>query len=87
LVPEATAGIVQLLVTGTVINLSGSKVWSEVAIPGLGDSGLTIEGTWSASEKGFTTAWGVYVELSTRIGITGLDPGTGNLREVELAQR
>jgi hypothetical protein len=50
-------------------------------LPGLGDSGLSLEGTWEASEKEIATAWAVYVELSTRIGITQLGAGTGNLRE------
>jgi hypothetical protein len=57
------------------------KFGVKLPIPGFGESGLTLEGTWSASEKEIATAWAVYVELSTRIGITRLGSGTGNLRE------
>jgi hypothetical protein len=61
--------------------LKDIKFGLKLPIPGFGQSGLTLEGTWSASEREVATAWAVYIELSTRIGVNRLTPGSGNLRE------
>jgi hypothetical protein len=41
----------------------------------------SVKGTWSPDRTQQSAAWELYVELATRIAVTGLQAGEGSLRE------
>jgi hypothetical protein len=57
------------------------KVGLKLPIPGFGEGGLSVEGTWEASEREVALAWSVYVQLVSRIATVRLTPGAGSLHE------